>query len=168
VAALVLVLLAVLPGGAAAQIAYPPGDTVTGPAVAEEGDIVTVRGRTLRLYGIDAPEMGQTCQDRRGQGYDCGAASRRMLERFVEGRELTCHVYALAIDGLDVGRCFAGNTDIGGLMVLAGWAFSYRQFSDRYESVESRAQSRRRGFWEGRVIRPWVWRTEQMRDGAGG
>ena len=153
---------------AAAQMEFAPGDTVTGVGEAEEGDILSVGGRTLRLYGIDAPELGQTCRDRRGRSYDCGLAARTVLTRFLTGRTLACEVYAHTIDGLETGRCFAGTTDIGGLMVSSGWAFSYRTFSHRYERAEAQAQAGRRGFWEGRAIRPWVWRTEQLRDAPGG
>ncbi len=158
-------LLAAPPG--AAQMQFEPGDTVTGTGQAEEGDILAVGGRTLRLYGIDAPELGQNCRDRRGRLYDCGAAARNVLTRFVTGRALACEVYANTIDGLETGRCFAGDTDIGGLMVQSGWAFSYRAFSHRYEAAEGQAQAHRRGFWEGRVMRPSVWRTEQMREAGG-
>ena len=153
---------------AAGQMEFAPGDSVSGVAEAEEGDILSIGGRTLRLYGIDAPELGQICRDRRGRSYDCGAAARNVLTRFLTGRALDCEVYANTIDGLETGRCFAGATDIGGLMVQSGWAFSYRAFSHRYASAEARAQAGRRGFWEGRVQRPWVWRTEQIREAAGG
>lgn len=151
--------LATLP--AAAQMQFEP-ETVTGTATVEQGDVISVGGRMIRLYGIDAPELGQTCQDRRGRSYDCGEAARTVLTRFLTGRTLACQVYANTIDGLETARCFVGQTDIGGLMVLSGWAFSYRNFSDRYEAAEAHAQAEDRGFWEGRAVRPSIWRTQEL------
>lgn len=32
-----------------------------------------VQGRKVRLVGVDAPELQQTCTDRHGRSYNCGA-----------------------------------------------------------------------------------------------
>lgn len=55
---------------------------LTGPALAAEpivgrasvtdGDMVVIRGTRIRLYGIDAPESAQLCQDAAGKSYPAG------------------------------------------------------------------------------------------------
>ena len=152
---------------AAGQMQFDTYQTVTGTGTALEGDIVSVGGRTIRLYGIDAPELGQTCTDRRGREYDCGAAARNILTMLIQDREMDCAVYGQTIDGLETARCFIAGADLGRAVVLRGWAFAYRAFSHRYEAAEGRAQAARAGFWEGRAERPWIWRSQQIRDGAG-
>ncbi|MCB9947708.1 MAG: thermonuclease family protein [Rhodospirillaceae bacterium] len=152
---------------AAAQTQFDPYETVTGTAEAQEGDILIVGGRTIRLYGIDAPEMGQICTDRRGREYDCGAGARNILTMIVRDRELDCTVYGQTIDGLQAGRCFIGTADVGRAMVLRGWAFAYRAFTHRYQDDEARAQDDRAGFWQGRAERPWIWRSQQIRASGG-
>ena len=51
-----------------------------GPARAVDGDTLEVGGEEVRLYGIDAPELHQTC--RRGdEEWSCGAIAARQLAR---------------------------------------------------------------------------------------
>lgn len=161
---LVPVLAAVLAGAAPralAQSQFERYQTATGPAQVVEGDKMTVGGRTVRLYGIDAPELGQTCENRRGRSYNCGDTARAVLAQIVGTRELTCTLYSRVEGNIYVGRCFAGSADIGETMIRRGWAFSYRGVSHRYDVAEAWAQSVRAGMWAGRARRPWVWRQEQ-------
>ncbi len=41
-------------------------DTLVGQATIVDGDTVRMGGKTVHLYGIDAPEMDQFCIDKRG------------------------------------------------------------------------------------------------------
>lgn len=54
-----------------------------------DGDTLTVAGETVRLWGIDAPELRQTCT-RTGESYPCGQVARYVLLSFVKGRTITC------------------------------------------------------------------------------
>ncbi|WP_457585948.1 thermonuclease family protein [Ensifer canadensis] len=66
----------------------PPERTVTGElsgvASASDGDSLRLDGRRIRLEGIDAPEIGQTC-NRDGAEWDCGADARQRLRAMVAG-----------------------------------------------------------------------------------
>jgi endonuclease YncB( thermonuclease family) len=64
---IVLVVLA-LPAPALATM-------VEGRARVVDGDTLEVGGRKVRLFGIDAPELDQTC-DAEGQLWACGAEAR--------------------------------------------------------------------------------------------
>lgn len=76
-----LVLFA-LPLPAAAQI-------ITGNAMALDGDTIEMTGQRLRLSGIDAPELEQTCQ-REGTNWDCGVQVKRQLALLLQGAEIEC------------------------------------------------------------------------------
>lgn len=54
-----------------------------------DGDTLEVGAETIRLWGIDAPEGGQTCA-RAGVTYECGAEARAALSRLVESRAVRC------------------------------------------------------------------------------
>ena len=159
-----LICLAAAP--ASAQVQYDPFQTLEGFVQAVEGDLISVNGALIRLYGIDAPEPGQTCYSRTGRAYDCGEASRVMLDRLIGANQVACTVYSQLTTEEQVGRCFVGRTDIASVLVRGGWAFSLPSLSNRYEGAQARAQARRAGMWSGRAARPWVWRSRQRSQDA--
>jgi endonuclease YncB( thermonuclease family) len=130
-----------------------------------EGDLIAVNGTLVRLYGIDAPEMGQTCRSRRGQRYDCGAAARNILSRLIGDREVACSAYAEQASGELIARCRIGRADLGAAMVRRGWAYPMVSLTNRYTGEEAHAQAAGAGVWSGWAQRPWVWRHEQERAG---
>ena len=154
-----LICLAATP--AAGQVQYDPFRTVEGFVQAVEGDLISVNGALIRLYGIDAPELGQICYTRTGRAYDCGAAARAMLDRVIGANQVTCTVYSQLTTEEQVGRCFIGRTDVASVLVRGGWAFTLPSLSNRYEGAQARAQARRAGVWSGQAARPWVWRSRQ-------
>jgi endonuclease YncB( thermonuclease family) len=153
--------LVIGPAAAVAQSQLDPYETVDGEAQVVEGDTITIDGQTIRLYGIDAPEIGQTCRARDGREYDCGRASLNAVTAMLRGREATCTLFSRTPDGAAVGACEIAGHDVGAAIVTLGWAVSYRGLSNRYEYLESRARTRRTGLWSGRFDRPWVWRTRE-------
>ena len=165
-AALIAAVAALAVDSAAlAQSQLDPYESLAGAPEAVEvvnGDVLIVAGTRVRLYGIDAPDPEQPCESRGGQPYDCGRAARNVLTMLTRGRDVDCTIYAYTSDGVAVGRCFAGDTDIGLAMIRGGWAFPHRSLSNRYESAEARAQAEQAGFWSGRVQRPWIWRARRL------
>ncbi|HET8728120.1 MAG TPA: thermonuclease family protein [Alphaproteobacteria bacterium] len=159
------VLVMLLPGLARGQSAHQPYIPLVGFAQALEGDLLTVNGVLVRLYALDAPELGQFCSTRDGRPYDCGLAARNILTRLIADREVACTLYSRLPSGTEVGTCAVNNVDLGGVMVLSGWAFSDRALSNRYEPHEAQAQANQQGLWSGRAERPWVWRQEQIEAG---
>lgn len=45
---------------------------VVGLARVIDGDTIVIAGERIRLHGIDAPEMKQTCKTRKGKEQLCG------------------------------------------------------------------------------------------------
>ena len=127
-----------------------------------DGDTLKVAGETIRLWGVDAPEGRQLCQDRRGVDYRCGDAAREHLQTLVGRETVTCRTRDRDAYGRVVGQCRVGDVDLGDALVRSGWAVEYRQFSQgAYGAAEAQARAARRGLWSGQFTTPADWRAEQ-------
>ncbi|ACP25493.1 putative exopolysaccharide biosynthesis protein [Sinorhizobium fredii NGR234] len=138
----------------------PPEAAVTGElrgaAVASDGDSLRLSGRRVRVEGIDAPEIGQTCR-RDGARWNCGAEAQQRLEDLVGGTTTRCRLHGHDRYGRELGLCEAGGRDIGREMVLSGHAVSY----GLYREEEALARDSRAGLWAGDFVRPQEWRRSQ-------
>lgn len=55
-------------------------DLIVGRASVIAGDTIEIRGQRFRLFGIDAPEGGQTCTDPKGAAYRFGQWAAQALD----------------------------------------------------------------------------------------
>jgi len=63
-----------------------PGEVVTGVASVIDGDTLEIRGERIRLFGIDACESRQLCEDASGRPYRCGQqAALALADRIGRG-----------------------------------------------------------------------------------
>ena len=118
-----------------------------------DGDTIVLNGTKIRLEGIDAPEMRQTCVAL-GKPYQCGAEARANLRNLIGRAALTCAGSRLDKYGRFLGVCTALTKEINREMVVGGWAVSYGS----YVSEEMAAKSAKRGIWRGTFERPQEWR----------
>lgn len=86
-----------------------------------DGDTLRRPGApNVRLWGIDAPELGEAR----------GPAARDALRALVEGRPLACDPLDVDRYGRDVARCFLPDgTDIACAMVALGHARDWPRYS---------------------------------------
>ena len=124
-----------------------------------DGNTVKFGPQLVRLFGIDAPEKGQTCDD--GQWHP-GPLAKKALEDFIAGRPVICkQVDYDARNNRPVAQCYAGDDDLQALMVAAGWAWSFGRYSDRYAPEEREAVAQKLGMHGHRCVPPWEWRAQQ-------
>ena len=141
-----------------------PGEPVTGHARVIDGDSLEVAGVSVRLFGIDAPERDQKCQDAAGKTYSCGRSAQRALAAAIAGREVTCTPVDVDQYKRDVSVCTANNSDLGEAMVRGGHALDYTRHSrGRYAPAEQEARDARRGLWSGSFERPQTWRQQNAK-----
>jgi endonuclease YncB( thermonuclease family) len=151
----------------AGLLADAPGGTVRfgggEPTQVVDGDSLEItrdgRAYRVRLKGIDAPEMDQTCRAAGGP-YPCGEHARTALDGLIRaGGGVTCEVGDSDSYGRFLGVCRdAKGRDLNAAMVEAGWALAYRHYTEAYVPQEERARKAERGLWAGTFTAPWDWR----------
>lgn len=123
-----------------------------------DGDTLRLGDRTLRLYGLDAPERGQQCVNAAGQIYDCGAAAAAALAQLVADRTVTCRLHGRDRFGRALGICQAEGVEVNASLVLAGWALADGGRLPALVPLEAAARARESGLWAGGFTPPAHWR----------
>ena len=158
-----VLVLALLTFGGHARAA--PGSeaasrAVAGPAAVVDGVTLTVGGERLALYGIDAPQLDQTCFDRRERRYACGRAAATALDAKIGGQTVSCDLRGTTEERRSA-VCRLGDDDLAAWMVSSGYAVADRSISSDYALQVERAWGRRLGLWLGVFQVPAQWRRRQ-------
>ncbi len=140
-------------------LSWPVHADVSGSAVVIDGDTIEVGGIRIRLYGIDAPESGQTCVVG-GKSWQCGRRATRALRDRIANRRVTCEERDWD-GGRTVAVCRLGGSDLNDWMVSEGWVLAYQRYSRNYVAQEASARASRRGLWRGDFVAPWNWRAAE-------
>ncbi len=124
---------------------------------ASDGDSLTVGETRVRLFGIDAPELRQSCT-RHGQEWGCGVQAAEELTKLVTGKQVHC--VPMGMDQYDrvLGRCTVGTLDVNLAMVAGGYAVAFRRYSTDYVTAEDYAKANKRGLWAGTFKMPSEYR----------
>ena len=127
----------------------PRHDTISGAAVAPDGDTVLVGDHYLDLWGIEAPNLDNSD----------GWYSRAALDRFIgEDNNLVCIVKVKRNRRRDLAICSNSKVgDVGRAMLPNGWAVVNRTdkksqdvdsaLAGVYQRTENRARDARLGLW---------------------
>ena len=133
-------------------------ETIEGQTRVIDGDTLVITDERIRLWGIDAPEMGQPCEAD-GQTYDAGARAAEGLSAIIGGQDVRCDVRNRDRWGRAVAACAVRGRDIGRSLVATGLARDYARYSSgHYADAESAARSQSLGIWAGPCDAPWEWR----------
>lgn len=124
-----------------------------------DGDTLAKGGQRLRLAGIDAPELDQSCHSADDRIWPCGRVARERLEDLISSGDVECR-------GAEVDRyhrrlvtCYMDHSNLNARMVGAGMAISTGLLT--YQREQLRAESEKLGIWAGRFQRPSSWREEK-------
>ncbi len=132
----------------------PPEPALTGRASAVDGDTLRIGNARIRLLGLDAVELDQTCTNAAGAEWPCGREVRSFLAKLSDAGTTIC-----AADGRDryrrvLAHCSTNGADLGEQLVRAGWAVAELE----YGLALAEARLNRRGIWSGHFDDPAEWR----------
>lgn len=156
-----LVVAAALIGSGAVGVQYVNMNDALTRVI--DGDTIVINGRThVRLWGIDAPELGQKCQRQNAAlafklEWACGRSAKSYLESFfaLKNVKLQCDRKGSDVHGRRLAICWAINSkgerhDIGKSLVAAGYALDYKLYSGGYYAHDQAyAEKHQLGVWSG-------------------
>jgi endonuclease YncB( thermonuclease family) len=130
---------------------------IEGRAKPIDGDSFNIE---IRIFGIDAPEPGQTCKDAEGFNYPCGRIARDAMAELLKGKTVLCEKQGQDTKyGRPVVVCYSDGLDVGAEMVDRGLAVAYRRYSLKYVPNEEQAKAAKRGLWAGTFETPREYRA---------
>jgi endonuclease YncB( thermonuclease family) len=142
-AAFVFALVACGAGFAFSEPSGGSPNTITGTAIAIDGDTITLGEHKVRLNGYDTPERDSMCGST-----DVYAAASKALADFIADQTVTCELNGDKSYDRVIGTCSARGTDFGTFMVESGWGRDWKRFSGgKYAAAEKAARTDQRGLW---------------------
>ena len=123
-------------------------------------------GAEYRIFGIDAPELHQSCSEANGKSWLCGRAAKTRLTTLINRGNASCESRGTDRFGRTVAVCRAeGVGDLGEAMVRDGYAIDLGGGAGNpYRDAEAEAQTAKRGIWRGTFERPSDWRQAHPRE----
>jgi endonuclease YncB( thermonuclease family) len=121
-----------------------------------DGDTFKAGATSIRLHGIDAPELKQTCD-----GWAAGEAARHALFVLVTAGTPQCEPMAKDVYGRTVAICRVDGKDVSEAMVRSGMA--YAAYSHDYLLQEWRAKFDGLGIHARRCADPADWRASHRK-----
>ena len=126
-----------------------------------DGDTMILDNRKVRLFGIDAPEKAQLCQDSDGNNFKCGIVAGEKLSELIfssTNKTVNCENIDKEQYGRLISNCWVDKIFINSWMVRNGWALAYERYSKEFIKEETEAKIEKLGVWNGQFVEPWNWR----------
>jgi endonuclease YncB( thermonuclease family) len=122
-----------------------------------DGDSIQIGAVVYRLAGIDAPELGQDC-DESGHLSPCGLTAAYDLRKLfkLEKGPITCFIQPA--ENTPIATCMVDDRDISDLMLKGGYVTAIDGGSPHYAAAEHLARNARLGIWSGTFLAPREWR----------
>lgn len=129
------------------------------PITVIDGDTIQIGGTVIQLAKIDAPELGQVCENN-GDFWPCGLIGAYELGKLVvfHRGEIVCYPQSVR-DGATVAECTFGDFDLSEVLLLDGVAVAKPHAPRTFAIAERKAREASLGVWRGKFVLPWEWRN---------
>ena len=134
-------------------------DTIAGDTIVIDGRTLEVSGQLVRLWGLDSPDLNQTCTWGE-KVIPCGRLAQGALKDLIIGAAIRCERRQVLEPSPSIAICFADSYDIGANLIHTGWALAHDPTSPVYRETERKARAAKRGLWRGDFARPSDWRAK--------
>lgn len=154
-------LVAILPSVFIIVTASIDGASAANPVRVVDGDTVAIGPTHYRLYGIDAPEAGQTCATVEGGSWKCGDAATGALEGLIGAGVPACDNRGTDDYDRVLSVCVVNGVELNSAMVSGGLAWAFRRYADEYAGIEDQARATGLGIWQSATETPWDFRERR-------
>jgi endonuclease YncB( thermonuclease family) len=134
---------------------------IEGSAQVLDGDTIQIGTVRVRLYGIDAFEAEQMCNNTDNQSYGCGGRATRALSERIGTQTVSCVRRGSDAFQRALAVCRVGATDLSSWMVRSGHALAYTKYALDYVIDETAAKTGQEGAWNGSFELPWAYRLSR-------
>jgi endonuclease YncB( thermonuclease family) len=138
---------------------------LSGHPVVHDGDTLFFGETHVRLWGVDSPELAQSCTKPGASltiTYACGVEARDALIAWIASREVVCAPTGSKTHGRPVAACAVGGADVGAWLVTNGHAWAATRYSGaEYTDEEATARGAKLGIWQGEAVPAWIWRKQR-------
>lgn len=155
-------------------------DDLIGPSIANaiDGETLLVNGVEISLFGIDAMERDQVCQNTEGVDYQCGRSAVMALQKLIQNNQVVCLPFFAVSQTRVIGACelvvdkvslptkprdfleadYRPNS-LSRLMVEQGYALTIGYGRELFYEEQRQAQVLRSGVWAGSFEPPALYRS---------
>ena len=153
-----LYLAALLLAASLAPVPPALGQSAKTEIVVVDGDTLEINGKVWRLYGIDAPELGQTCLDK-SKRWRCGLQAAVELRGLLSiWGNVTCGTIRVADEGVRAICHDPQYNDPAEVLLARGLATALPDSVPAYRRAEIQAKNAKLGIWRGEFVVPAEWR----------
>ena len=122
-----------------------------------DGDTIVLNGEKIRFYGIDTPELKQTCMNGNEKVF-CGKSAKMLLVKKIDNQTPECIREGKDVYKRTLAECFINEESLSVFLVRSGYAFAYRKYSDKFIKDEEFAKENKLGMWSMKFQYPWNFR----------
>lgn len=124
-----------------------------------DGDTLEIDGSVFRLFGVDAPELGQTCLDK-SKRWRCGLqAALEMRSLFRIWGSIECYVIHTERNEVRAICHDPQYNDPAEVLLTRGLAIALPESIPAYKRAEKQAKRAKLGLWRGEFVLPSEWRA---------
>jgi len=135
------------------------GISIAGNLKIVDGDTIVLNGEKIRFFGIDAPELKQTCT-KNGQKISCGMLAKMTLAKKIGNEIPYCKKEGVDVYKRVLAECFVNGENLSVFLVRSGYAFAYRKYSKKFIKHEKFARENKLGIWSMQFEYPWNFRNK--------
>lgn len=126
----------------------PAPRLICGRGGAVDGNTILLGRQSFRLFGMEAPSLGETCPNSNGGRWQCGQIARRELQRHLAAGPVVCQAVDQEGDAIFSAHCEVNGRDVAAAMVREGFAAAQYRDTPMYVQREGEAVRQLRGIWE--------------------